>query len=107
MYKIPTFKKYLKEDSNKPIPNNWYDFCCNLDIRSGGKIVKFVPYEYQVKIINSIVSGNTIICKSRQLGISEIILSFLLFNAVKNPGYLALIVSKSQRELQTPKEVKA
>jgi len=98
MYKIPIFKKYLKTDDVNKIPDNWYNFCCNLDIRSAGKIVKFVPYEYQVKIINSIVSGNTIICKSRQLGISEIILSFLLFNAVKNPGYLALIVSKSQRD---------
>ena len=98
MFKVATYKKYLKSDLNNPIPNNWYDFCCNLNIRSGGKIVKFIPYEYQVKIIDSIETGNTIICKSRQLGISEIILAFMLFQAVRNPGFLGLIVSKSQRD---------
>jgi hypothetical protein len=98
MFKVATYKKYLKSDSKNPIPDNWYDFCCQLNIRSAGKIVKFIPYRYQIEIISAIENGNTIICKSRQLGISEIILAYMLFCAVKNPGYLALIVSKSQRD---------
>jgi hypothetical protein len=97
MFKIPIYKKY-RRDSENFLPTNWYEFCCNLNIRSSGKIVKFIPYDYQLEIINAIVKGNTIICKSRQLGVSEIVLSFLLFCAAHNPGYLALIVSKSQRD---------
>jgi hypothetical protein len=97
MYRIPIYKKYRRESENF-LPTNWYDFVTNCKIRTGGKIDYFKPYDYQVKLISLMTDYNLVICKSRQLGISELICSYFLFNAVTNPGYLGLIVSKSQRD---------
>lgn len=89
--------KYSPKKSNLQF-ENWNDFVRKCKIRTGGKIDYFNPYNYQLKLIDLMVGGNVIICKSRQLGISELICSYFLFNAICNPGYLGLIVSKSQRD---------
>lgn len=84
---------------NNRLPNlSWYDFCCNLKVRSGGKITAFIPYDYQIDIVEKIKSGNTIIAKSRQLGVSETVCSYLLWRAYTEPGYLAVIFSRTQTD---------
>lgn len=84
---------------NNRLPNlSWYDFCCQLKVRSGGKITSFVPYDYQTDIVEKIKSGNTIIAKSRQLGVSETVCSYLLWRAYTEPGYLAVIFSRTQTD---------
>ena len=81
------------------LPNlSWFDFCCNLKVRSGGKITAFIPYDYQIDIVEKIKSGNTIIAKSRQLGVSETVCSYLLWRAYTEPGYLAVIFSRTQTD---------
>lgn len=83
----------------KELPDNWYDFACLCDIRSGASVIKFVPYEYQKILIEQIkVHPTTVIAKTRQLGITETIANYFLFKASSNPGYLAVIFSKTQSD---------
>jgi hypothetical protein len=77
---------------------DWLEFCSKLKIRSGGSITNFIPYSYQIDIVNAIKSGNTIIAKSRQLGVSETVCSYLLWRAYTEPGYLAVIFSRTQTD---------
>lgn len=84
---------------NNRLPNlSWFEFCCKLKVRSGGKITAFIPYDYQTDIVEKIKSGNTIIAKSRQLGVSETVCSYLLWRAYTEPGYLAVIFSRTQTD---------
>ena len=85
--------------SKKGLPDNWYDFACLCDIRSGASVIKFVPYEYQQTLIEKIkIHPTTVITKSRQLGLTETIANYFLFKASRNPGYLAVIFSKTQSD---------
>lgn len=78
---------------------NWEDFAKLTDIRSGQSITKFNPYPYQIKLIELIEkSQSTIICKTRQLGITETIANYFLFYAAKYQGYLGVIFSKNQSD---------
>lgn len=86
-------------DRKKPIPDNWLDFARLCDIRSGASIVKFNPYDYQIKLIEQIENHViTDILKTRQLGITEVLGNYMLWKACKNPGYLGAIFSKSQSD---------
>ena len=88
-----------KTSSKKELPDNWYDFACLCDIRSGASVIKFVPYEYQKILIEQIKKyPTTVIAKTRQLGITETIANYFLFKASRNPGYLAVIFSKTQSD---------
>ena len=92
-------RKINTTQKNNSLPNlSWYDFCCQLKVRSGGKITVFIPYDYQIDIVEKIKSGNTIIAKSRQLGVSETVCSYLLWRAYTEPGYLAVIFSRTQTD---------
>jgi len=85
--------------SKKALPDNWFDFACLCDIRSGASVVKFVPYDYQQVLIEQIkVHPTMVIAKTRQLGITETIANYFLFKASRNPGYLAVIFSKTQSD---------
>jgi phage terminase large subunit-like protein len=85
--------------SKKALPDNWYDFACLCNIRSGASVVKFVPYDYQTILIQQIkVHPTTVIAKTRQLGITETIANYFLFKAATNPGYLGVIFSKTQSD---------
>lgn len=80
-------------------PDTWEEFFCMLSANSGSKVVKLKPYPYQLTAIDIIENNrNTVILKSRQLGLSLIICSWILFNAIKNPAYKALVFSKAQNE---------
>lgn len=77
----------------KPLPNHWDKFVRLLKIRSGGKVVPFEPYPYQEKIIREYEKNSTILVKSRQLGLSELTLSYMIYHMCINEGYTGLIVS--------------
>ncbi|MHC0068428.1 phage terminase large subunit family protein [Nostoc sp. UIC 10890] len=78
------------------IPEKWEDFARMTDITSGGQVKKFDPYPYQIKIAELMRDYNCLFIKSRQLGLTESILSVMLHKAVTNPGYNALVFSKTQ-----------
>lgn len=94
--------KYLRTDKNSEsiiIPELWENFAPLTKIRSGSKIVDFIPYDYQIQLINDIEKNSLItIAKTRQLGITETISNYFLFKALKFDGYLAVIFSKTQSD---------
>jgi hypothetical protein len=95
--------KLISSDKNnttfKHIPVVWCDFASICKIRSGNKLVNFIPYDYQIKLIEEIEKHQTtIICKTRQLGITETIVNYFLHKAITNEGYLAVIFSKTQSD---------
>jgi phage terminase large subunit-like protein len=96
MLKIkPTQKQINKYFSNsntlKPVPEDWEDFVRLTTIRSGGQMVQFDPYYYQ-KIISRLMDehNNIVAVKSRQLGITQIVLSKFLHRASRNPAYSSM-----------------
>lgn len=97
--KLKVLGKNAKQENAKPLPDTWLEFARLCDIRSGARIIKFDPYDYQIKLIEQIESGKTtIITKTRQLGITETVSNYFLFKACKNAGYLAVIFSKCQSD---------
>jgi Terminase RNaseH-like domain len=91
-------KRNKPEDTELNIPDNWLDFARMTQIRSAGKVVNFNPYEYQKQLVDIMLERSVCVVKSRQLGLSETIISFLLWRACLDAGYLALIISKSQTD---------
>ena len=85
-------KKINSHNSNLlPIPDNWEEFVALTTIRSGGNMVKFNPYYYQ-KIISNLMDmhNNLVVVKSRQLGITQIVLSKFLHRASRNQAYSSM-----------------
>lgn len=77
--------------------STWSEFAQSVHIRSGGHIVRFQPYDFQTDLIHTISQHrNTIILKSRQMGISETLCCYLLWRSLKEPGFTAVVVSKTQ-----------
>ncbi|QCS48144.1 hypothetical protein FEK30_01115 (plasmid) [Picosynechococcus sp. PCC 11901] len=98
--KIKILGKNSKDAYNfKPLPDTWLEFAKLCFIRSGASVIRFDPYDYQIKLVEQIEAGKTtVITKTRQLGITETISNYFLFKACKNAGYLAVIFSKSQAD---------
>ncbi len=73
------------------MPEDWEDFVRLTTIRSGGQMVQFYPYYYQ-KIISRLMDehNNIVAVKSRQLGITQIVLSKFLHRASRNPAYSSM-----------------
>ncbi|NJM22786.1 MAG: Terminase-like family protein [Richelia sp. SM1_7_0] len=72
----------------KSVPTDWELFVNLCTIRSGGSMVQFNPYYYQKLISKLMDEFNNIVCvKSRQLGLTQIILSKFLHRASLNPAY--------------------
>lgn len=80
------------------VPNNWVKFAQMTSIRSAGDIKPFNPYPYQQALVDLMLERSVIVCKSRQLGVSEVITCFMLWRACLNPGYLGLVFSKTQTD---------
>jgi hypothetical protein len=74
------------------IPEDWPDFARLSRIRSGAKMVIFTPYDYQVKLWQ-LIEDNTRIAmvKSRQLGITQLIISIFLHRAALNEAYVSVV----------------
>jgi Terminase RNaseH-like domain len=65
-------------------------------VESGGTVVAFNPYDYQSSLVLAIEENSkVVIVKSRQMGISETICCYLLMRAVTEPGFTAIVFSKT------------
>lgn len=80
------------------IPDNWLEFARKTKVRSSGKVCYFDPWKWQIELIQLMSERNVLAVKSRQCGLSELTILWLLFNAIHNPGYLAIIISKTQTD---------
>jgi len=103
MFKITPNQKQIDKyfgnnDTELKTPSNWVDFARKCKIRSGGNVVSFNPYDYQIDLVKLMIERSVCIVKSRQLGISETITCFMLWRACLNPGYLGLVFSKTQTD---------
>lgn len=77
----------------------WPDFARRTWIRTAGTVAPFDPYPYQEALVRSINGHpNTIINKSRQMGASETVCSYLLCRALTERGFAAVIFSKTQQD---------
>ena len=104
MFKIkPTqtqFDKYFRASILKTVPPNWIDFARLTTIRSGGQMVQFDPYRYQVIISDLMDDYNNIICvKSRQLGLTQIVIAKFLHRASLNPAYSGMAFLRNQNDV--------
>jgi phage terminase large subunit-like protein len=96
----PKARKRIKTiDESKSVnflvPENWFDFAPLTMIRSGTRIIPFNPYEYQKELITCIENNfATVVAKSRQLGVTETVANYFLWKALRNPGYVAVVLSK-------------
>jgi hypothetical protein len=85
-------RKVLNEDLPTGIPEYWPDFARLTTIKSGNKMVLFSPYDYQVSLWELMQENQKIkIVKSRQLGITQIIISVFLHRACLNEAYTAVV----------------
>lgn len=77
----------------------WEVFAPLTNIQTSGTVKPFVPYDFQVDLVETIDKNqNIVICKSRQMGISETICSYLLMRALTEPGFSAVVFSKTQAD---------
>jgi hypothetical protein len=82
-----------------PAADRWEHFAPLTWVKTSGTVAPFVPYGYQIELIRSIHrSPNTIVNKSRQVGASETVLSYLGCRAATEPGFAAVIFSKTQAD---------
>lgn len=81
------------------VPLDWSEFASLCKIRSGDRIISFTPYEYQKTLSDCIDKHQcVVVAKTRQLGITETIANKFLHKACLNPGYLAVVLSKTQSD---------
>lgn len=91
-------QKQEQPDAQLQVPDKWADFARMVKIRSGGDVKPFNPYPYQEELVQLMLERSVCVVKSRQLGISEAITSFMLWRSCQNPGYLGLVFSKTQTD---------
>lgn len=90
-------------DTTLPKVHKWHEFAPRTWIRTGdddgAKIVRFLPYKFQRQIIRRIHKSRKIqILKARQIGVSEVIVNYILNRALTEPGFTAVVVSKTQKD---------
>jgi|SRR6476469_673608 len=92
--------KYFTSTANlKTLPKEWVDFAQLTTIRSGGEMVQFNPYLYQIIISDLMDRYNNIVCvKSRQLGLTQIAVSKFLHRAALNPAYSAIAFLRNSND---------
>lgn len=87
-------KKTVIDPSKKP---TWLEFAAKTLIRSGRAEVPFIPYDWQIQLEEQLKTHfGCVLVKTRQLGATEYIASRLLHNAFNDPGYVAVVFSKTQ-----------
>lgn len=92
--------KFLKKAQTlKTVPKNWSDFVSLTQIRSGGRMVQFTPWKYQL-ILNDLMDrfSNIVIVKSRQLGITQTVASKFLHRASLNPAYSSMCFMRNEED---------
>lgn len=95
-------KQFYSSTANKttlPGADRWPEFAARTYIRTSGTIKPFIPYKYEEDLVRTIhTSKNTIVLKSRQMGASESVASYLGCRAATEPGFAAIIISKTQND---------
>ncbi|MBW4435369.1 MAG: Terminase-like family protein [Pelatocladus maniniholoensis HA4357-MV3] len=75
----------ISNNSLKSVPRNWEEFVRLTTIRSGGEMVKFEPYDYQMLLVKLMQQhSNVVVVKSRQLGTTQAIVSKFLHDGCLN-----------------------
>lgn len=78
------------------LPKKWPDFAARTCIASQGKYLPFRPYGYQLDLVRTIrAHQNTYVLKSRQTGVSETVISYMLQQAIQRPAWTGIIFSKT------------
>jgi hypothetical protein len=78
------------------LPKRWPDFAARTFIASQGKFLPFKAWDYQLDLIRTIrTHQNTYVNKSRQTGVSETIISYMLQQAIQRPAWVGIIFSKT------------
>jgi hypothetical protein len=78
------------------LPKRWPDFAARTTIASQGKYLPFKAWDYQLDLIRTIRSHqNVYVNKSRQTGVSETIISYMLQQAIQRPAWVGIIFSKT------------
>lgn len=91
-YQAEKAKQQAKEQAKVEIlvPDNWQEFCSSIVMRSGGQMRQFAPYKYQLLLADLINKYNNItVVKTRQLGTTQMLIAMFLYEAAKNPAYVA------------------
>lgn len=81
-------------------PKPMFDiFAPMVKIQTSGTVKAFNLYDYQSDLVATIeANSQTVVVKSRQMGISETICCYLLMRAVTEPGFGAIVFSKTQAD---------
>lgn len=89
-------KRHKITSTFKEMPKDWEQFVSLTTIRSGGQMKKFELYEYQ-KIMIRLAQKypNMIILKSRQMGITQAIVSKFLHDACVNPAASSILFMRN------------
>lgn len=88
-----------KVDTLKLVPDTWSDFAKLCSIRSADGLVKFNPYPYQERVIQQVETHEySVVCKGRQLGLSQVFINYALWLCLKTPGFMGAIISKTQKD---------
>lgn len=99
---LPDRRKSRSEILLPPPPKDkepWPEFARKTLIRSGRHLVPFNPYFYQEKMVELIQAHyGTVAIKTRQMGFTELVASYFLWEAKENPAYLAVVFSKTQSD---------
>lgn len=78
------------------LPREWPKFAVQTMVASGGKYVPFKPYWFQRKLISIVREyQNVYILKSRQAGISETVISYMLSNSIRRKAWTGVCFSKT------------
>lgn len=72
------------------VPREYDKFCSSITMRSGGKLLRFNPYKYQLLLVKLIsLFNNVTVIKTRQLGTTQALIAMFLCEAAHNPAYAA------------------
>lgn len=105
MFKLPPTPKQSKKFQSlkkdfKSTPKNWDEFVRLTTIRSGGAMQRFKPYPYQKLLIDlSNQYPNIVILKTRQLGVTQTLVSAFLHDAIKNPATNAVAFMRNGEDV--------
>lgn len=78
------------------LPKQWPKFAHETLVASGGRYIPFDAYEYQVDLVRTIRRcTNTYVLKSRQTGVSETVISYMLSQAIRKPAWTGVVFSKT------------
>lgn len=92
---------FTQTTNTTPLPgvDRWAEFAARTWIRTSGTVAPFIPYDFQIDLVRSIdLSPNTIVNKSRQMGVSETVASYLACRAATEPGFAGVVFSKTQQD---------